>query len=350
MRFSHLTVALALAVSGCSAGIPATAPGGSQATDTLARAVAPAIRVAPYVDMTSWPPPQLTAYAQETGTKFYTMAFVQSYKGNQCEAAWGGTVLPSDPTNGPYYEKQLADIRAAGGDGILSFGGAAGTDIAMACASAASLAAAIERAVDYYHLTHVDFDIEGNAPYDAPSVARRSEALKVVEEHYGTLGHPLSVSYTLPVLPVGMPGHVLGVVKSAVHAGVKLSVVNVMTMDFGDQAAPNPQGNMGKYSIEAAQHAAAQLKTIGFPLGQNPYASIGVIPMIGVNDVSSEIFELTDASQLVAWGKQNGIGRLSFWAQQRDKVCPGGPNPNASDTCSGIVQAPYAFGKIFATL
>ncbi|MBV8489099.1 MAG: hypothetical protein JO199_01125, partial [Candidatus Eremiobacteraeota bacterium] len=241
-------------------------------------------------------------------------------------------------------------IRAAGGDAILSFGGAAGVDIAGVCNTPQALATAFEAAIDYYHFTHVDFDIEGNNPYVASSVARRTQALVLVQQHYAALHEPLVISYTLPVLPQGMPLAVLGVVQSAVRAHLKLAIVNVMAMDFGDSNAPHPQGMMGAYAIQAAQSTAAQLKRIGFPLGTNPYASIGVTPDLGVNDNVDEIFELSDASKLVQWGRANGIGRLTYWAEQRDKECPGGVKNYSSDTCSSIVQAPFAFTKIFVTL
>jgi hypothetical protein len=347
-----LAVAMTLATTACSAtfspaSIPSTGVAGALRSES-----AGAYRVAPYVDMGSSPSPQLATYAAQTGTTYYTMAFMQAYEGDRCEAAWFGSVPARDPSNGPYLARQLAAIRNAGGDAILSFGGAAGTDLADVCPDATSLASAYEEAIGYYHFTHVDFDIEGNNPYDAASIARRSQALEIVQRHAIATGHPIVLSYTLPVLPAGLPGHVLGVVQSAVKAGIKLAIVNVMTMDFGNGAAPHPQGRMGTYAIDAAVQTVKQLKTIGFPFGSNPYASIGITPMIGVNDVSDEIFEPSDAAKLVKWAAENGVGRLSFWAQQRDKECPhGDASPrSASDTCSGIVQAPYAFGKLFATL
>lgn len=316
----------------------------------LRPANAPAYRFAPYVDIGSYPPPSLTSYAAAIGNYYYVMAFMQAYEGKKCEAAWYGSVLPSDPANGKYFADQVNGIRAAGGDAILSFGGAAGTDIADVCTTPATLASAYEAAIDYYKFTHVDFDIEGNNPYDSASIARRTQALVMVQRHYVAKGAPLVISYTLPVLPSGLPPHVRGVVKSAVLAHLTLAIVNVMTMDYGDSSYPNPQGKMGTYAIAAAVATVNQLKSIGFPLGKNPYGSIGVTPDIGVNDVPDEIFELSDASQLVQWGRNHGIGRLSFWAQQRDQECNGGVKHTSYDTCSSILQAKYAFAKIFVTL
>jgi hypothetical protein len=349
MRSKSIAAAALLGalVAGCSGGMEIAPPPASAPT-IVSHANAAAYGFASYVDMLSWPRPQLAAYSRATGNAYYTLAFMQAYQGNQCEAAWGGSVLPNSGGYSPYFSKQLAAIRALGGDGILSFGGAAGTDLADVCPDASSLAAAIEAAIDAYSVTHVDYDIEGNEPYDAASMALRSQALALVQQHYAAAGTQIVLSYTLPVLPSGLPSHVLDVVKSALAAGVKLSIVNVMAMDYGDGAAPNPQGRMGAYAIQAARSTLKQLQGIGFPLGANGYASIGVTPMIGQNDTRSEVFEPSDAHRLVTWARKNGIGRLSFWAAQRDKACRGGVNRNASDTCSGILQKPLAFGKIFA--
>ncbi|HTA38247.1 MAG TPA: chitinase, partial [Candidatus Acidoferrales bacterium] len=213
---------------------------------------------------------------------------------------------------------------------------------------AASLEKAYEADIDYYKVTHVDFDIEGPAIDDTASVDRRSQALVALKAHYAKLGKPVTLSYTLPVLPIGMPDDVLNVVKSALAAGLKIDIVNEMTMDFGDYYAPKPQGKMGAYSIKSMQSAANQLKKIGFAFGANPYASLGVTPMIGVNDNKDEIFEPSDAQTLYAWAKKVGIGRISFWAAQRDKECKGGVKKSASDICSSIIQTPGQFSKIFA--
>lgn len=69
--------------------------------------------------------------------------------------------------------------------------------------------------------------------------------------------------------------------------------------------------------------------------------------MIGVNDVTSEIFKVDDATQLVAFAKSKGLGWLSMWSATRDKQCAGGAKTYADATCSSIVQDEYAFSKAF---
>jgi hypothetical protein len=349
LRNSIAAVLASAVFVACSAPGSDVVPGSAGAASPAGSAAAPpTFAFAPYVDMTAYPPFEFAKGAKSTGTRYFTMAFLVSLSNTKCQGAWAGTELPTDPTYGPYFRRQLTAIRKIGGDAILSFGGAAGLELARVCPDATSLEKAYETDIDYYGVTHVDFDIEGAAVDDAASVDRRSQALAALEAHYANLGKPVSISYTLPVEPNGMPGDVLNVVKSAVAANVKIDVVNEMTMDFGDYYAPSPQGKMGTYAIRSIESAARQLKKIGFPLGANPYASLGVTPMIGVNDNKDEIFEPSDAQTLVAWAKKRGVGRLSFWAAQRDKQCAGGAKSFALDTCSSIVQTPGQFSKIFA--
>lgn len=50
----------------------------------------------------------------------------------------------------------------------------------------------------------------------------------------------LVVSYTLPVLPTGLTLNGVCLLNSARANSFYPDVINVMTMDFGDNAAPNP--------------------------------------------------------------------------------------------------------------
>jgi len=69
--------------------------------------------------------------------------------------------------------------------------------------------------------------------------------------------------------------------------------------------------------------------------------------MIGVNDVSTEVFKVEDATQLVAFAKEKGLAWLAMWSGTRDKECAGGAKPTADASCSSIAQEPLAFTKAF---
>jgi hypothetical protein len=296
--------------------------------------------------MDASPAYQLATGSAETGTMYYTMSFLQSY-GQSCEAAWAGYIRPSDPKRGAYFRNQLAAIRARGGDAIVAFGGAYGSDLSLNCGSPAALAAAYETAIDYYGFTHVDFDVEGRALATRSAVARRAPALALLLSHYKALGKTITISYTIPVEVNGISESSKNLVKDAMKDNVTIHILNLMTMDFGNYYAPDPKGKMAQYAMQAVDAAVDQLKAEGYPLASNPYASLGVTPMIGINDVQDEVFEQADATALLAWAQSKGIGRIAFWAAQRDVQCRHDA-PIVSDDCSGIKQQPGFFAKTFA--
>ena len=85
--------------------------------------------------------------------------------------------------------------------------------------------------------------------------ARRDQALAALQAQ----DPGLQVSFTLPVLPSGLTADGDAVLTGAAQAGVKISAVNVMAMDYGDGAAPNPSGQMGTFAIDAATATDAQV-------------------------------------------------------------------------------------------
>src|SRR5439155_12953991 len=111
-----------------------------------------------------------------------------------------------------------------------------------------ALQAAYQKVIDAYHLTQLDFDIEGGAVADHASIDRRSQALAALQHDAAAAGRSLQVWLTLPVLPTGLTADGLYVVQSALRYGVNLAGVNGMAMDYGDGATPNPQGHMGDYA------------------------------------------------------------------------------------------------------
>jgi Glycosyl hydrolases family 18 len=174
-------------------------------------------------------------------------------------------------------------IQAAGGHVTISFGGAAGQEAALTASSAASLQAEYQSVIDRYHVTSLDFDIEGAAVQDQHSITLRDQALTGLQ----AANPGLTVSFTLPVLPTGLTADGLNLLASTKHDGVKIDVVNIMAMDYG--ASVDNGGQMGLDAIQAAIATEAQISSMGLS------AKIGITPMIGVNDVAAEVFTLADA-------------------------------------------------------
>ncbi|MET9589570.1 cellulose binding domain-containing protein [Streptomyces sp. NPDC006516] len=287
----------------------------------------------PYVDTSLYPAYDLLDTASRTGVKEFTLAFITS--GGGCAPLWGGVTGLGDD----HVASQITALRAEGGDVRVSFGGAAGAELALNCSSASELAAAYEKVVDAYGLTKVDFDIEGGALPDAAANSRRAQAITQLQE-----AHPgLDVSFTLPVMPEGLTQPGVDLIADAKKNGVAIDAVNIMAMDYGASYS----GDMGDYAVQAATATQAQLKGVLGLSDAAAWKTVAVTPMIGVNDVATEIFTVEDATQLVGFAEEKGIGRLAMWSGTRDVQCAGGAKPAADATCSSILQEPLAFTKAF---
>ncbi|MFD0560851.1 glycosyl hydrolase family 18 protein [Kitasatospora saccharophila] len=295
---------------------------------------------APYVDLGAYPTPSLPALSAASGIKEFSLAFI--INGSQpCTASWFGAY---DPATG-WNKADMDAVRDTGGDVRPSFGGANGTELAQSCTTVAALAAQYQKVVDVYALDRVDFDIEGTAVTDHASVDRRSAALAQVQAAQRAKGRDLKVSLTLPVLPSGLTADGVYILQSAKNAGLSVDLVNVMAMDFGDWAAPSPAGKMGAYAIQSAQSTQAQIRSVWTNLTDaQAYAMVGVTPMLGQNDTTSEVFGLTDAQQLISFAQQNHLGELAFWEMTRDANACTGSLPK----CTNVPQTPYQFSKLFA--
>lgn len=312
----------------------------SAAVTATAGTGTPAGVAAPYVDLGAYPTPSLTQLAAASGLTQFTLAFVINGS-SPCTASWFGAY---DPATG-WDKADIDAFRASGGDVRVSFGGANGTELAQSCTSVSATAAQYQKVVDAYSLDQVDFDIEGTAVTDHASIDRRSAALAQVQAAQRAKGRDLRVSLTLPVLPTGLTTDGMYVLQSAKNAGLDVSTVNVMAMDFGNATAPNPEGKMGAYAIQSAQSTQAQIRSVWTDLTDaQAWAMVGVTPMLGQNDNSSEIFELTDAQQLISFAQTNHLAELAFWEMTRDaNACTG-----SLSRCTNIPQTPYEFSKMFA--
>lgn len=321
----------AFLITGSAQATKTSAP---EQTEAKAKAKAGAAKFAPYVDTSLTPAYDLLGTAARTGVKEFNLAFITS--GGGCAPRWGGVTGLGDDE----VAAQIGTLRAKGGDVRVSFGGAAGSELGLKCASAAALAKAYGKVVDTYKLTKVDFDIEGAALPDTAANTRRAQAVaKLQKRHPG-----LNVTFTLPVMPEGLTQPGVDLLANAKEHGVKISAVNVMAMDYG----ASYDGDMGTYAIRAATATQKQIKSALRLSGARAWKTVAVTPMIGVNDVNVEVFRKGDADQLVKFAKKKGLGRLSMWSATRDKACAGGPSGSAQPTCSSIAQRPLEFTKAFA--
>ncbi|GAA5262775.1 chitinase [Methanocalculus sp. MC3] len=293
---------------------------------------------APYIDVSLGTPDKtITSIAEKTGVKYFTLGFINA--GNNNEPMWGWR-----PADG-YYRDQIDGIRAMGGDVIISFGGAGGetTEFARRITDLDHLIEKYRSVINAYGVKNIDFDIEGAALNDQPSIDRRNRAIKSLQDS----DTALYVSYTLPINPSGLTHEGLALIKSAKDAGVRIDRVNVMLMDYGGSAAPDPDGRMGDYGIEAAKNLFKQLKEIYSETNDAElWEMIGLTVMIGQNDVQAEVFYLEDALKVAEFAGDKGVGMMSIWSAHRDNG-DGGRNVVASWAYSGIEQEDFAFSDIF---
>ncbi|MFD7996087.1 ricin-type beta-trefoil lectin domain protein [Streptomyces mexicanus] len=294
----------------------------------------PAHFSAPYVE--TWGSPQaMTNALNATGQKYFTLAFV--IDGGGCNGKFNGT---TDVTDGSWTSAVNA-VRAAGGDVMVSFGGASGTELATSCTSVSALKAQYKKVIDALNLTRVDFDIEGSPVADDAANSRRNQALAQLQQEYSAAGRKLAVQYTLGVDTTGLPGDQMDLLRDAKNNNVDVSLVNIMTMDYG-----RPISDMGQAAIDAATALHGQLGSIWTgKTDAQLWAMEGNTPMLGINDTRTDIFTTANAGALVNFAKSKGIQELAFWSLGRDKPC-GGANNDDSNNCSGVSQSAWQFTGI----
>jgi len=274
-------------------------------------------------------PADLVKMSEASSVKHYHLAFITD--AGSCKAAWGAQ---SSYSLDDAWGKHLTDrMHAAGINNVVSFGGASGNDVSLAC-SPEQLIAVYEKTITTYKPSGLDFDIENGTA----NVAKIMTALQSVQKT-----HPdLTLSFTLPVLPEGLTGEGQSVVKQAQQAGLKFSV-NIMAMDYG----PAYNGDMGQYAIQASQSLFNFIKTL-YPSKSDAdlWAMVKVTPMIGVNDVATEQFTLANADAVREFANKNQIAGYSMWSVARDNPCP---DKWASPICSGnnLQATPYEFSHHF---
>ncbi|SFW64960.1 ricin-type beta-trefoil lectin domain protein [Amycolatopsis australiensis] len=291
MRFSRTKAALV-------AALPAAVFLATPSAADAAGPAFPAHYAAPYLQVTDADAGQMAADMNATGTKFFTLAFLTPQSG--CTPVWeaNGTGVGS-------FNSQISALQAAGGNVIPSFGGAAGGELAQTCTNTSSLTAAYANVVNTYGTTRLDFDIEGGVLDDTTSNQRRNSALAALQQQ----NPAVQVDYTLAVDPTGLPSKELDLLRDAKSKGVKVSVVNLMVMDFYDGQPVLTD------ALAAARASASQLASLYGISTSAAYAMMGLTPIAGRNDDGAQ-FSQSDAQQLESFAASNGVAELSFWELQ----------------------------------
>jgi hypothetical protein len=288
---------------------------------------------APYFE--TWTTDSLTTTAQQSGARYFTLAFLETLSKTSCTLAWNGD--RADPVANGRYTADIASLRALGGGVIPSFGGwsadQGGTEIADSCKDVNTIAAAYEDVITRYNVTRLDMDVEGRSLNRTDGIDRRNKALAIVQAWAQTQRRPFQVSYTLPTSVDGLEPSGLAILRNALANGTRVDVVNIMAFDYYDRVTTD----MGTAAVNAANGTAAQLQSIGMN------AQIGITLMPGLDDYPKKTENTTfaHAQQVLGYAQANAVNTLSIWAIQRDNGgCPG---VTGSNSCSGIVQNIWDF-------
>jgi len=300
----------------------------------------PAHVYAPYFE--TWTSDAITTMAQQSGARYFTLAFLETLGKTSCTLAWNGS--SSQTVAAGRYLTDIQSLRGLGGDVIPSFGGWSAdqgeTEIGDSCKDPAAIASAYEQVVTSYDVTRLDMDIEGRSLTRTAGIDRRNKAIKLLQDWAAANGRTVQIQYTLPTSASGLETSGLAVLQNAVTNHVRIDVVNPMVFDYYDRVTTD----MGGAAVSASNGLHAQLHTL-LP-AKTPgqlWAMQGATIMNGLDDYPrrTEVTDLADAQQLLGFARTAGMSTLSMWAIQRDNGgCPGS---TGSNDCSGIVQGTWEF-------
>ncbi len=312
------------------------------------RAVTGAAWFAPYVDVTTTP---FFAFEkpENPADRDVVLSFVVAAAADSCTPSWGGYYDLEEAARDVDLDRRIARLRDSGGDVVLSFGGASGTELAGACTDEDALGQAYRSVIDRYDVSTIDLDVEGQNLEDPVSGLRRALAIADLQRERRAAGEELAVWLTLPVAPDGLTASARTAIAQMLESGVDLTGVNVMTMDYGVDLGAQ---TMADTAIDALRATHTQLGALyedaGTPLtAPTLWGKLAATPMIGQNDVAGEVFTLDDAAALNAFAQQQRMSRLSMWSLNRDRTC----GTNYADTsvvsndCSGIDQQDATFAE-----
>src|SRR5215831_9194325 len=315
-------------------------------TTASAYTALPAHVYAPYYETYLAPnTASITATAQASGAKYFTLAFLQATGHGSCSLDWNGN--SSQPLN--YYASDIASLRAAGGDVIPSFGGYSadhgGTEIADSCTNVQSIASDYEQVITTLGVTRLDMDVESKSLNNTAGINRRNQAIAITEQWAATMGIPLQIQYTIPVEQYGLDPNGEAVLQSAVANNATVTSVNIMVFDY--YIAKEGVVEMGTAAENAASNTHTQLQSI-FPslTSAQIWTMEGMTLLPGIDDLrkKTEVTYEADATTMLSFAQSNNMNFLSIWAIQRDNGgCPGTVDSN---TCSGITQNTWDFSHL----
>jgi len=293
--------------------------------------------IAPFVDMVSWVDPSspysqngainLKRLAEDSNNYTYCLGFVQLNQANPTNPdgsarwGWGGYFDLSEKGNDGYqYEgikTSIQNLKDAGGDVIVSFGGQLGLAPWTVCQDKEVLMQMYLEVINAYDLQRIDLDIE-ESNQDAYQNYQNAIALKEVQDATN-----IKVTLTIPISPTGWEQKQIDVIKAYLGTGLKVDIINSMTMCYYGYGVRLDE-DYGEASIRALQNAKDQLKTIytGFGItltDSEAYSLMGATVAIGA-ETGNPDFTAPLTKKLVTFCKDVGMRQMSMWNMERDAM------------------------------
>lgn len=295
--------------------------------------------VAPYVDLgaTASDLGAIKAAGVNTITAAFVSGPCNSGEGDSNTAYFAGS-----PDADAVAMQKINSYLASGGTVIPSFGGyiadSWGCNISQTATDLPHVIAADQKVIDETHATTVDYDIEGALQYDTTHLAIDAQAFKVLQQK----NPGLQVTLTLPATNSGdattLTAAARGAYEIFASAGVKITRLNAMAMDYGAWNYQTYGTDMLKNAELVAEGVHDFLKdqpqNAGAPDAQ-VWSQVGIVQLIGAQDVDSVSspyqslatnpqFSLQDAAGLRTYALAKGLGEISIWSSTKDRPAPVG--------------------------
>ena len=314
--------ATAAIIAGCGAQVNQAAPTSGPSAAAYEHWAAPYDYLA-----AGGPPPAQVMKA--TGIRRFTLAFIVS--DGTCTPVWDAP----DPLTGGSEEAAIREIRAAGGDVAVSFGGAGGTKLAATCTSPEALADAYQQVISAYRLRAIDLDAEDTEIATAAVRQRMVSALIILRQR----DPGLMISITMGAEPDGPDASGRDLIARAAMGRLRVDAWTIMPFDFSARVP-----DIGQASVQAAEALKNDLMSAYHEPSSAAYRTMGISSVNG-RDETGDIVSVTDFQTMLRYVQAHQLARFAFWSVNRDRSCT---QDSTEDSCSGIAQVPYAFTRIVA--
>lgn len=291
--------------------------------------------VAPFVDLSAWVPltsqyslngvPNLALVEEQTGVNYYNLGFIQPDQTTPLDAdgnirwGWGGYYELSEQGNDGYQypkiKQTLKDLRKMGAMYTISVGGQLGDAPWIVTNNVDKLENFYNEIIDLYDIKRLDLDIEESNQVQSGNIAN-AKAIKRVQNKTG-----VEIVLTIPIMPSGWQDKQINIIKAYLDQGVKISLINSMTMCYGTGVYQDE--DYGDASIRAIENSIKQMQDIWASYGTNltkeqAYLKTGATVDIGFENTLYPIFTPEMTAKVVEHAKKNKYGMLSYWSINRD--------------------------------